>query len=247
MFASARSWNIYSTPGKLQLYVMDADGQHQTQLTMNQVNDFAPDWSPDGSQIVFLSDRDGAPEVYAMNSDGTQQTDVTGTLPKGQRERGNPHWLPGSVRIAFDADTSSERQYHIFTIALDGRDLQQVTHTSVDVFFPTYSKDGRSMAYGQLFDDNWEIIVARADGSGAVRVTNSPGFDFWPAWSPDGQKIAFASKRTGEFDIYVMNRDGSGLHQLTQAADVPNATSSLPTLDGLKCVLAQLRLCHFKH
>jgi Tol biopolymer transport system component len=111
VFASARTGDMYASAGKMQIYVMDADGQHQARLTNNRVNDFAPEWSPDGQRIAFLSDRDGMPEVYVMRPDGTQQTNVTANLPKG-RERGNPHWYPDGSHIAFDADTSG--RYNIF-------------------------------------------------------------------------------------------------------------------------------------
>jgi Tol biopolymer transport system component len=215
VFASARTTQMYSSPGKLQIYVMDADGQHPVRLTNNQVNDYSPEWSPDGQRIAFLSDRDGIPEVYVMRLDGSQQTNVTAHLPKGT-ERGNPHWHPDGVHIVFDADTS--RRYNIFSVKFDGTDFRQLTRGGNPVFAASLARTAPNLAYSESIGSNWEIMAAAADGSGAVNVTNDPGRDFWQSWSPDGRKLAFSSDRGGPFDIYVANRDGTGLVRLTNGS-----------------------------
>ena len=56
---------------------MNADGSNQTKLTNNPASDYLPSWSPDGSKIVFHSDRDGNNEIYVMNADGSNQTNIT--------------------------------------------------------------------------------------------------------------------------------------------------------------------------
>ncbi len=56
---------------------MSANGVGQTRLTSNAVSDLEPNWSPDGSRIAFVSNRDGNYEIYVMNADGTGQARVT--------------------------------------------------------------------------------------------------------------------------------------------------------------------------
>lgn len=211
VFASARNGNMFSSAGTLQLYAMDADGGNVVRLTSNARSDYAPEWSPDGRRITFLSDREGPPEVYIMNADGSGQASLTAHLPKARRERGNPHWNHDGQRILFDSDLGTDRSYHIVSMRADGTDFRQVTRTDVDVFFPATSRDGRWLAYGQLVDGDWEIMVANADGTNAVNASRSPGPDFWQSWSPDGSQLAFASRRGGHFELYVMNRDGSSV------------------------------------
>jgi len=63
--------------GNLEIYVMDADGSGQTNLTNNPALDFTPAWSSDGSKIAFVSDRDGNSEVYVMDAIGSGQTNLT--------------------------------------------------------------------------------------------------------------------------------------------------------------------------
>jgi TolB protein len=69
--------------GNFEVYVMNADGSGQTNITNNPANDSGPEWSPDGTRIAFSSrrdgNRDGNYEVYVMDADGTDQTRVTTT------------------------------------------------------------------------------------------------------------------------------------------------------------------------
>ena len=63
--------------GPWQIWVMDNDGSNRTQLTKGQADNTSPIWSPDGSTIAFVSQRDGNKEIYVMNSDGTEQRNLT--------------------------------------------------------------------------------------------------------------------------------------------------------------------------
>jgi Tol biopolymer transport system component len=65
------------TKGKPDIYVMNADGSDRVQLTNHRARDENPDWSPDGTQIAFYSERPGNAEIYVMNADGLQEKRVT--------------------------------------------------------------------------------------------------------------------------------------------------------------------------
>jgi hypothetical protein len=106
----------------------------------------------------------------------------------------------------------------------DGAGLRNLTHHGND-FYPSWSPDGRRLAYVSDRDGTWEISTVNADGSGQSRLTSGSRFvcpsggcsvpRFHPSWSPDGKQIAFTHDRDGVAQVYVMNADGTGQKRLT--------------------------------
>ncbi len=207
---------------------MNADGSNQTRITNNPAIDSQPAWSPDGTKIVFLSDRDGNNEIYVMNVDGSGQTNLTNHPARDD----SPAWSPDGTKIVFHSlrDGNSE----IYVMNVDGSGQTRLTNNPTDDASAAWSPDGTQIAFDSNRDGDSEIYVMNADGSGVTRLTNSPTIDVVPDWSPDGTKIVFNSIRDGYNEIYVMNADGSNQTRLTN-----NPTQDLyPTWspDGTKIV-----------
>jgi Tol biopolymer transport system component len=211
-----------------EIYVMNSNGSGQTRLTDEpDAFDGDPSWSPDGTKIAFVSDRDAVSDgdddindiiffdIYVMNADdGSGQTRLT----DNDGFDGHPSWSPDGTKIAFSSErdgTEESRNYEIYVMNLDGSGQTRLTdEPDADDFQPSWSPDGTKIAFVRDSD----IYVMNAnDGSGQTRLTDEPdASNFFPSWSPDGTKIAFSSERDGNSDIYVMNADdGSGQTRLT--------------------------------
>lgn len=81
--------------------------------------------------------------------------------------------------------------------------------------YPSWSPDGRKIAFVSERDGNSEIYMMNADGSDVTRLTDHSADDWGASWSPDGRKIAFVSDRDGNDEIYMMNADGTNVTRLT--------------------------------
>jgi Tol biopolymer transport system component len=199
--------------GNYEIYVMDADGSNQTNITNHSSFDASPAWSPDGTKIAFQSKRDGNYQIYVMDADGSNQTRLTNHLKNDEQ----PAWSPNGTQIAFGSarDAISDGNYEIYVMDADGSNQTRLTNdTSVDSS-PAWSPDGTQIAFESYRDGNWEIYVMDADGDNQTNITNDSETDRDPAWSPDGNQIAFHAFRDGNPEIYTMNADGTNQTNIT--------------------------------
>lgn len=103
----------------------------------------------------------------------------------------------------------------IYLMKPDGSQQVNLSHHWAWDDAPTWSADGKKIAFWSDRDGNPEIYVMDANGDNVQRLTNNPAQDINPTWSPDGEKIAFVSDRNQRKEIFIMNADGSGQAQLT--------------------------------
>ncbi|MCY3792369.1 MAG: hypothetical protein OXH63_26620, partial [Gemmatimonadetes bacterium] len=160
------------------------------------------------NRILFGSDRDGTPEIYVMDADGTDLVRLTTDAwvqIAPVTEVTSLAWSPDGTRIAFMANRVGARQ--IFVMNADGTGLFRLTDHLVGNGAPAWSPDGRQIAFTSRRFGNDEIFVINADGTGLVNRTYHPADDANPVWSPDGLRIAFTSNRSGNNEIYVMNTE----------------------------------------
>lgn len=201
--------------GNKEIYVMNADGANQVNLTENpQFDGDKVTWSPDRAKIAFVSDRNGDWEIYVMDADGSNQLNLT---QSPQSVDYDPIWSPDSTKIAFTSNRDGRD--NIFVMNADGSNQLNLTQSpqSIDRA-PTWSPDSTKIAFESFRDLNGEIYVMNVDGSNPVNLSQNSGWDQLPVWSPDGEKIAFESNRDGNWEIYVMNVDGSNPVNLTQSS-----------------------------
>jgi dipeptidyl aminopeptidase/acylaminoacyl peptidase len=219
------------------IWTMNGDGTNEVNLTDHPAIDEHPDWSPDGTQLAFISNRDDVPgnadgnlEIFVMNADGTGVRQVTDTVypfpGQGGYDHYEPDWSPGGTRIAYSWN-SPDGSVEVYTINVDGTDEVPVTdpEDQANKWGPEYSPDGTRLLYtwGFGYLTGQDLHTISPDGTGEVNLTpdtiNSD--ELLGTWSPDGTRIAFVSTRDpGAFglpneEIYVMQADGSGVIRVT--------------------------------
>ncbi|HSG05304.1 MAG TPA: DPP IV N-terminal domain-containing protein [Nitrospiria bacterium] len=106
---------------------------------------------------------------------------------------------------------------------------RQLTFDEEEDYLPSFSPDGKRLAYSSYASGNEEIWVMGADGKQARPITDSPKGDWSPAWSPDGKTIVFTSSRDGVNQLWIMGADGSNPKPLTRADPLPSTWSRDPS------------------
>ena len=231
----------------LSIWTINADGSSPVRLTDGKartaslpsfvhVYEDSPTWSPDGTKIAFISNRNRVFSLYLMNADGTNPNLITDQVPSLL----SAVWSPDGQRIAvvggtpFTTDTGSSGAADIYLVNVNDGALTKLTSDSGLNLNPAWSPDGRQIVFSSNRDADGrsKLWVMNADGSGQRRLTDvhntaNPIFygDTTPSWSPDGTKIIFIGTRDFNgtrncfsincSEMFVMNADGSNDRPIT--------------------------------
>jgi hypothetical protein len=201
------------------------DTQWQGDLPNGTANEYNASVSPDGTKVVFVSDRMGVPQLFIMTERGStpQRINFDGCLTQV------PVWSPDGRSLYWerqceggkytimkgDLKYNEDNEYGVYATL---ENFKELTDQSADNRFPRVSPDGSKVVFTSYRDGNAEIYVMNADGSKQTRLTNDAGEDEAASWNAAGTQLAFAGNRDGDYEIYVMNADGSNVTRLTDNA-----------------------------
>lgn len=165
-------------------------------------------------QLLYLRPLGGnAPpfgRLFVASSDGTGVRDIT---PAGIKDVQGAAWSRDGRRIAVSAIAEGDHDPEIFILAADGKLLRRVTNNHLSDRQPTWSPDGRRIAFASARTGLFQIYSMRADGSRQRRLTHQNEDCETPSWSPNGRWIV-ASCQLGYWKLVRMRPDGSGERRL---------------------------------
>lgn len=162
--------------GNAEIYVMNRDGSNVQRLTNHPMIDVTPTWSPTGTQLAFTSDRTGTPQIYIINADGTQLQQIT-------RETycDRPTWSPAPLNeIAYSARSGGGNIIKVFDFQT--RSTRALTDNIGNNESPTFSPNGRHVAFVSSRAGKEQIFTIHRDGTGLRQITKT-GTNRYPHWS----------------------------------------------------------------
>ncbi len=172
-------WTAQS--GQYQIWTMDRNGENPNNLP--KISGWDPTWSPDGKYFLFASDMKGSVQLYTVKSNGRGLHQIS-NLPA---IRGRSDWSPDGVTLV----TYSGEPWHreIYLMNADGANVRQLTPSGGNSQGPSFSPDGRWVAFAAYFDHpgdihGCEIYIIRTDGSDLRRLTDNDYCDYQPRWGP---------------------------------------------------------------
>ena len=228
-----------------ELFEANTQGDNLVNLTNALGYDAEASWSPNGSKIVFASNRAGytgelSPEdqaifdkdpsymmdIYIMDSDGSNLKQLT--TNKGYD--GGPFFSPDGNRIVWRAFDENGMVAEVFTMNIDGSDKRQITKLGFMSWAPFYHPSGDYIIFASNVHGhrNFELFIVDALGEQEpVRVTYTEGFDGLPVFLPNGKQLAWTTTR-GDGDgaqVFIGDWDDRTARYLL---DLPDA---LPGID----------------
>jgi TolB protein len=166
---------------RYQIMLMESNGNDPHNIP--RVEGWDPTWSPDGKQILFASDRNGAVQLFAVRTDGKNLHQIS-NLPA---IRGRSDWSPDGQYIVTYSGEAWHRELYI--MKADGSEAHQLTPDDGNSQGPSFSPDGKWVAFTAYFDKyedihGCEIYIIRTDGTDLRRLTNNDYCDYQPRWGP---------------------------------------------------------------
>lgn len=201
------------------------------------------------NKIMYSASNIGLPsevQLYTMNSDGTDEKQLTSLPNPDYMYLGDASWSPDGTKIVFISNESGQINYEIYIMNADGTGITRLTNGTRIKTNPCFSPDGKSIMFTSTLypvEYNTQLFTMNIDGTGEKQLTsfeNHGIFNYTLAgeWSPDGKKIVFmsnkdqSSKDIEGAQIFTMNNDGTGATKLTTKAKAKNYPSYSP--DGTK-------------
>jgi TolB protein len=197
------------------------------------INQF-PNWSPDGSKIVFVSGVNENADICSINPDGSAFKMLTSNPGNDSA----PSFSPDGTKLVY---RSTINDVHVIVVMnADGTDPHVISPANFVYWgHPVWSPDGMLIAFEQLAPPiGHRIFCMRVDGTHIQQLSKgNDGGHYRPQWTPDGDKIVFLSNANNQLNLFVVDRNNGEQRQITRLSSLESggnliyAISPLPTQD----------------
>jgi TolB protein len=191
------------------LWVADSDGENAQSALGSPEPIISPAWSPNGSQLAYVSFESRKPVVYVHDVLSGRRRLIANF--KGSNSA--PAWSPDGRMLAVTLSRDGGSQ--LFLIDANGGEPRRLTQSSSIDTEPAFSPDGKSIYFVSDRGGGPQIYRMLVSGSNAERVSFTGGYNISPAPSPDGRWLSYISRVNGAFKLQVMELSSGNVSQIT--------------------------------
>ena len=184
---------------RYELQVADADGHGEQTILASNEPIISPAWSPDGTQIAYVSFEQKKPVVYVQSIVTGQRRAVANFWGSNSA----PAWSPDGRRLAVTLTKDGGSQLYLLNV--DGSGVTRLTRTSAIDTEPNFSPDGQLLIFTSDRGGSPQIYGMPASGGEARRLTFEGSYNVSPRFSPDGKSFTFIQRNGARFNVAIQD------------------------------------------
>ena len=140
----------------------------------------SPTFSPDGSKIAFVSDKDGAPRIYVISTTFSSKRSNPTLITKQNNENSCPTWSPDGKKLAYSAKTKGIRQVWIYDF--ETGEERQLTDGPGNKENPSWAPDSKHLVFNSTDGSVSELYIVNLNQPEVIKISQGPGIKHYPTW-----------------------------------------------------------------
>ncbi len=212
---------------KDKLYILGVEkGEKERSYEFDLDGIFSPSWSPSKDEIIFAGLKDGRSDLYLLNLQDSRPTRLTDDIYDDR----DPSWSPDGSQVAFCSDRPFGEDsswdcgsYAIFALDPEGGEMKQLTGRASRTSSPTWSPDGRKIAFVSDLSGVSNLSVVDLEDTSTVQLTDILGGVSTPCWAGEKERLAFSAYENGGWEVYVID------HPMEKRTVEPSVSQRFPS------------------